>query len=79
MPRELPDSPLQNNPAEAEGCTVSGYPGVCWSKHHGGRWQAYIAHRGRQKNLGLYDDLNDAVNARLRAEEELAMGCLFPD
>lgn len=48
---------------------TSGFKGVAW---HGQQkcWRAYITVNGKQKSLGLYDDIADAVVARKRAEED---------
>lgn len=48
--------------------TKSGYTGV---SPKGNRWRAYITYRGRRYNLGIYDDLSDAVKARARAKEQV--------
>lgn len=49
---------------------TSGYKGVCWDKvRH--KWMAYIDHNGKRINLGRYEDLNDAIKARLKKEIEL--------
>ena len=34
------------------------------------KWQAYIFAKGRQKHLGFFDDLNEAISARKAAEVE---------
>lgn len=49
---------------------TSGFKGVAWHKQQE-CWRAYIMVDGKQKSLGLYDDIADAVVARKRAEEEL--------
>jgi hypothetical protein len=46
----------------------SGVRGVCWHAK-GGYWRAYITANRRQKFLGNFDNFNDAVAARKRAEE----------
>ena len=43
-------------------------PGVCWSNEHK-KWRAYIGVDGRQKHLGHFDDINDAIKARKDAED----------
>lgn len=43
-------------------------PGVCWSNEHK-KWRAYIGVDGRQKHLGYFDDINDAIKARKDAED----------
>lgn len=48
----------------------SGTTGVCWNKQvH--KWQAYIWHNGKGQGLGYYDNLDDAIAARHKAEDEL--------
>lgn len=48
---------------------TSGYKGV--SKTKDGRWVAYITLRGKRMQLGIFDDIQDAVIARKNAEERL--------
>ena len=43
-------------------------PGVCWSNECK-KWRAYIGVNGRQKHLGYFDDINDAIKARKDAED----------
>lgn len=45
----------------------SGYRGVHWSKR-GGKWEAQIKRNNIIKNLGYYDDLEEAVAVRRAAE-----------
>ena len=47
----------------------SGHKGVSWSKRHK-KWETYITFQGKRKHLGLYTDKQDAIKARLKAEEE---------
>lgn len=49
---------------------TSGVPGVDWwtSKQ---RWRAAICFKGKRHYLGSYHNLEDAIKARKRAEEEL--------
>lgn len=49
---------------------TSGYKGVCWHKQSK-CWRAYITVGQKQKSLGLFDDILDAVKARQEAEEQL--------
>ena len=49
---------------------TSGVPGVDWWASKG-RWRASICFKGRRRYLGSYDNFEDAVRARKRAEEEL--------
>lgn len=46
----------------------SGKTGVCWSKKKN-KWRAYITISNIQKSLGYYEDKNEAVEARLKAEK----------
>lgn len=46
----------------------SGVKGVCWLKDRS-KWKAYITVAGKTKSLGNYDDKEDAIKARQRAEE----------
>ena len=47
--------------------SASGYLGVTWHKRDQ-RWQAYIELEGKSTHLGLFQNLDDAVAARQRAE-----------
>lgn len=42
-------------------------PGVCWSNANN-KWKAYINIDGKQKHLGYFDDIEDAIKARKEAE-----------
>lgn len=48
---------------------TSGHRGVTWYKKNS-KWMAYIMINYKHKNLGYYDEIEDAVAARKRAEEE---------
>lgn len=48
----------------------SGHKGVSWRKKSN-KWFAYINFQRKQYYLGQYDDLQDAVNARLAAEKKI--------
>jgi hypothetical protein len=48
----------------------SGFKGVHWDKEKR-KWLAYIRVDGRLYKLGLFDDVLDAIAARLHAEQEL--------
>lgn len=48
----------------------SGFVGVCWDKSRG-KWKADIRFRGRKYNLGRFDDINDAIEARKEAERKI--------
>lgn len=52
---------------------VKNIPGVCWSKSNN-KYKAYIKIDNKQHHLGYYDNLEDAIQARKRAEEELKVG-----
>jgi hypothetical protein len=47
---------------------ASGYKGVCW-KTREQKWRAYITVNGNHIELGMYDDINDAIKARKNADE----------
>ena len=47
----------------------SGHVGVAWHKGHQ-KWIAYITVSGKQKYLGVFSDLEDAIAAREKAEKE---------
>jgi hypothetical protein len=50
---------------------ISGVKGVRWSdKIPTPKWHAYIHYNKRFKSLGYYYDFEDAVAARLKAEEK---------
>lgn len=48
----------------------SGYVGVNWDKSRG-KWQASIRFKGKKINLGRYDYIQDAIDARKAAEREM--------
>ena len=48
---------------------TSGYKGVSCHKD-GSKWRARIFHNGKDKHLGLFDKLEDAVAARKAGEEK---------
>jgi hypothetical protein len=48
----------------------SGYVGVCWDKPRC-KWAAQIKINKKKYNIGRFDELNDAVEARILAEIEL--------
>ena len=53
----------------------SGVKGTHWIKTYG-KWEAYITVDSRKYNLGYYDDFDEAVCARLAAEQCLVWeGC----
>lgn len=45
---------------------TSGFTGVCWNKRKS-KWAAQIQVDGKNKNLGLFSDINDAIAARKAA------------
>lgn len=47
----------------------SGHKGVMWNKYRN-KWQAYIGFKGKNINLGYYEDKEDAIKARQLAEEK---------
>lgn len=48
---------------------TTGYKGVCYDKKSG-KYMAYIMLRYKQKTLGRFSTIEEAVKARQRAEEE---------
>lgn len=48
----------------------SGVTGVNWDKARG-KWQASIRFKGKKYNLGRFNNLQDAIDARKKAEEEI--------
>lgn len=46
---------------------TSGFRGVYWNKASG-KWQAYIREQNRSVHLGMFNDFNAAVAARVAAE-----------
>lgn len=48
---------------------TSGVRGVAMTKS--GRWRAYISFKREQRNLGTFDTLEEAADARKNAEREL--------
>ncbi len=50
-------------------CTnTSGYTGVYWNKNRG-KWSAYITFKSKKYYLGLFNNIEEAVEARKRSEE----------
>ena len=47
----------------------SGYKGVCWDKRRE-MWETYIHFKGRKHFLGYFENKEDAIKSRLKAEEE---------
>ena len=48
----------------------SGKTGVCFNKKNG-KWRAYITIKNKQKSLGHFENYDDAVQARIKAEKEM--------
>lgn len=48
---------------------TSGQKGVCWNKRRK-KWQSEIMIKGKSIHIGYYADKQDAINARLEAEEK---------
>ena len=48
----------------------SGYKGVCYDRSRD-RWMSYIDISGKRKFIGYFQDIEEAVGARLRAETNL--------
>ena len=48
---------------------TSGYPGVNWVKREQ-KWRARIKVDGKEQHLGLFSDINDAIQAKKAAEEK---------
>lgn len=48
---------------------TSGYPGVMWRKDSE-KWRAYITVDKKRINLGTYDRIEEALEARKTAEEK---------
>lgn len=49
---------------------TSGHRGVSWSKKYR-KWRARITKDKKEYHLGMFDDIEDAINAREKAEEKL--------
>ncbi|WP_145577032.1 HNH endonuclease signature motif containing protein [Yersinia alsatica] len=49
---------------------ISGANGVCWDKRNN-KWSAKIKYNGKNKHLGHFTDINDAISARKLAEKSL--------
>lgn len=60
-------SKLTSTPTAAN---KSGVVGVNWDKARG-KWQASIRFKGRKYNLGRFEHIQDAIDARENAEKEL--------
>jgi hypothetical protein len=49
---------------------TSNYKGVSFDKHYK-KWRARIQINGKEKHLGYFDNIEDAVNARVKKAKEL--------
>lgn len=58
----------QNQPLRST--NTSGRHGVSWSKPHS-RWAAYIMFKGRKRHLGLFDSVDEAGEAYVKAKSQL--------
>jgi hypothetical protein len=47
----------------------SGYSGVTWHSRDK-KWQVRIGHYGKRISLGFFDDLNEAISVRIKAENK---------
>ena len=47
----------------------TGYPGVTWHSRDK-KWNVRIGHYGKRISLGYFDDLNEAISVRIKAENE---------
>lgn len=63
----LVDRKTQNKNASKRKDNTSGYCGVTWHKRYN-KWVAQIFIDGKNKSLGYYDNIQDAVAVRLEAE-----------
>jgi len=63
----LPQIQLDKQPPKTN---KSGHIGVCWDKSRG-KWMANIRFQGKRYNLGRFDHIQDAIDAREAAEKEI--------
>jgi hypothetical protein len=61
---------LDKTPGKAN---KSGVVGVNWDKSRG-KWQASIRFQGHKYNLGRFDFIQDAIDARKEAEKQIFGG-----
>lgn len=60
----------ENNQNRSKGKNnTSGIIGVCWHKKHC-KWEAYIKVHKKPIHLGMFENKNDAIITRLRAEQK---------
>lgn len=71
--RDVPASVNKQNMRAPKRTNTTGVLGVTHSKR--GRYQATIAINGRNKNLGIFDDTDQAHAAYLMAKRKLHEGC----
>lgn len=62
-------SSLQNSHNQNHARGLSGYTGVTWCKKSN-KWHSRICIKGKRLWLGSYDDINDAIEARVQAEQQ---------
>ena len=48
----------------------SNYKGISYDKQRN-KWKAYIRINGKHKNLGRFDNIDDAINARVKKAKEI--------
>jgi len=65
--REVSHNTNMKNLKQAKN-NISGVTGVCWSNREN-MWKSQIQVEGRNKSLGYYKNLNEAVDARKKAEK----------
>lgn len=68
--------PKSERPKSLRSDNVSGMPGVSWDTKRS-RWYAWIAIRGKMKNLGRFFNKEDAMTARTNAEGLNTACCHF--
>ena len=59
----------QENTKSARKDSKSRIKGVCWDKSMK-KWKANIGHNGKVMNLGLYENIEDAIAARIEGEKK---------
>lgn len=69
----LRDASVSENARNRRGADVdskSGHRGVYWHKQRC-KWASAIRHHGKQISLGLYENIEDAISVRAKAEQDL--------
>lgn len=61
----LPDTQARNVRVSKK--NISGKSGVLWNKDHS-KWRVSIPIKGKNKHIGYFDDINEAIHAREQAE-----------